>query len=1209
MICATLCVFLAVGLSHTSSAIPATQDGPPELTSPPAFTSPPELSSPPIPSGLVLAFLAAPHAQQAADPAVVLPFESFEARAGDVLCYSLRVPNPAYGPQGIEVAYGDGRRTPAPVAGQAGSWREIRAPLHAGGTVQTLELVARGSNGAQIGYQVDDVRIERADGSTIDVFRDELVGPRRSSGLETSAGVAVVALDDRFGPAGVATSADVGDPWAAIDLTAMRALEREADPLANASFPRGLTWTGPAIPLRFAREGERSSFAARGQQIGFEPLDGGRFYELWLAVVNTTDTPFDTEIEIQAVDRNVETTSLRVPARESNGYAPGASDGYPARDFALLEIDIASGVSLQSMRLPDDPRLRVLALTIAWRRDGAADPRFRERRLARAALPGTTGTDLSDEDRTEIALYLANRRAAAIFGGVQDQGPRERALFQSLIAKDTQAFRTQLTQLLAAQRDVAQGRKSARIDLIATVPRATDDLVAARELAAALADGVLPEGIPVIAGDAAVLEVLARRDPASLARLAELVRSGGWRTFGTTFDERSTARLGASGLARKLVLAKHAEAEWIESASGIERFSGDLGRMQNLPQLLAAAGTRVVLLGDVPNKPAAPIAVWESSGSQVLTFSPTVRVEGPLRFEANLWRNWTSAATSEAGRPPIPVLCDVSASVARETRAFAADLQGSDLAPEIAWSALADVVEAARERARRWNTPPLAPLDRATLHAELTALAAVRNAERELERWGVVESLATLEGAPEPGAELTQVWRELIDAVDLDASSAEGAARAIAAKAVAGSTRRLARIQSAAPPRGEGVALAVIDVVTWPRTSYVEVQGSELRVASAAGDLPAQRTANGGVLVEFAGSGTTPTALLVRRDPLTELSAPRRVRLEGWTVRTDDLEVAIDPKKGRIERLRITGQDIDLLADGGDRLTWVGNDGTSEPIDALQSIEYVERGPLRAVVRTVHASARARVETEFRVTPGAFGLEIRTSATLLDRTGDVVASLPLRHATPNALVSIPLGAAAIAASASDLRALDGWVAATDGRATTALLGESGIAFRWNERTFDVVLAEAGADVPRTAAFRVLGTAGAWKAAGLDAALLECVQSPVRVGYESTAPPARERDALVRLARIEHDGRRTTGRASGILPIAIEPGPDSTIDIRFVEVRGEPARVQLDFAREPFGARRVDLVGKSLGASTVTGRSLDVTVPAGQFETVRVRVGP
>ncbi|MCY2961934.1 MAG: hypothetical protein NTY35_17390 [Planctomycetota bacterium] len=1152
------------------------------------------------PSDRVLTFLAAPPAQQPADPAVALPCEPFETRAGDVLVYRVRVPDARGGARGIEVSYADGRRTLAARASATGTWEEVRVPLREESTVRTVELVARGCGGGQVVFQVDDVRVERAEGAAVEVFRDELAGGLlRVSGLPSSAGAVVTALDAEVGPEFLRPGSDVSDPWAAIDLSALCALEREADPVDATLLPRGLVWTGPCVPLRFARGSAPVSFAARGQRIGFDPLDGGRFYELWLAVVNTSGAEIETAITVQGVDRERVAVPLRVPAGGPDGYAPRDGEGYPARGYALLEIDVASPASLASLQLPEDPRLRVLAVTIAWRRDGATDPRFRARWLSRAAasLP-----ELADSDRADLARYIGNRRAGAIFGGVVDEGDGERALFDALLAGEKSAFRERLTERLAAQSAAGQGRKSARIDLIAALP--FDD-----DLGAALAEGVLPADLPVVGGDAASIEALAARDPAALARLVERARAGTWRTFASSLDRRSASRLGADGLARRLSFEKLATERLLGSSSNLARVEGELGRIAHLPQMLASSGTRTVLIESASKKLGAPFALWESAGVEVATVAPFVRIEGPLRLDPAIWRGWTAAAAGSGGRPPIPVLCDVSAPSARETLAHAAELVPSEMAPDLRWSSLVEVAEAARPRARRSDTPALAPLARAGMHAELEASAAVRGAERELARSGVVEALALLDGAPEPGRHLAAAWRGLHRAAELEAPRAAAGARAVGQRAQAAATARLARLQVATPPPGKGVALAILDPLPWARRSLLELPDGELRVANHEGDLAAQRSSTGGMLFEFLGAGTTPTALLVRRDPLAETKAPARVRLEGWTIRTDDLEVAIDPATGGLTRLRLPSKDLEFLREGGDQLSWVAPGSAPEPIGVLEKIEFVERGPLRAIVRSVRSSARARVETEIRVTSGAAGLEIQTRVELFDRGGDVVATFPLAHAAANALVSIPLGFAAVSADAANLRALDGWAAATDGTATFALLGESGLSFRWNERAFEVVLAEAGAESARSGAFAVLARPAGWKSAGLDAAMLERAMPPLRVAFTAPGGAASPREPLVRIARIERDGRRVFGPASGIVPLAIQPGPDGTIEVRLADVRGEASNVEVSFAREPFGAERVDLLGRGLGALTVTGRGLDVSVGPGRFEIVRARLAP
>lgn len=1151
----------------------------------------------------VLAFLASPSAQDAADPAVVLPFDAHSIVEGDVLAYRLRWTGSAVGPRGLEVVEASGRRTLAPDVRASSVWTDFRVPLRAGSTLTRLEAVARRVRGVQVAYELDDIRIERADGSTLDVFRDEFSGgEQRIPGITGSAGIAVVDLGDELAEDHVRTRTDVSDPWGALDLTALRALDHEPNPVVFANLPRGLVWTGPCVPLRFATDGDDASFPARGQRIGLDPLDGGRFYEVWLAIANTSLEEISTGIDFIGVDRERVEVPLRVPARGSDGYAPAAGEGHPAREFALLELRVASTASLASFQLPKDPRLHILAISVAWRRDGASDPRFRAQWLAHAALPSRPG--LEDGDRAELMRYLANRRAGASFGGVEGEEDADRALFDALLALDTVAFRAAITQRLALQSEAARGRKSARIDLIATLPRASDDL------AESLADGVLPPDLPVVGGDVRAIAELALRDPAAFERLRERMQSGAWLAFGVSLDRLVSGRLGADAMIR-LVADDQLELQRLTGAlSPIARIDADLARLQNLPQILASVGIRVALLDGLRKPLATPVVTFASRGVEVLGFSPFVRSEGPLRFDAAIWRAWTTAATSPAGRPPIPILCDVSSTVARETLAIVADLDASDMAPDLAWTSVLDVVQAGRARSQALEIGIPNALEVADVRAELDARSAVRFAERELARASIVEALAVLDGAPDPGAETARAWRELTASARLEASDTSRIARGIAERVKTAAAKRLAELRAAVPPPGEGVPLAILDPLPWPRVSQFELASSELRCAGPDGDLPMQRTASGGMLVEYAGRGCLPAAVRVRRDPLAETKAPARVRLDGWTVRTDDLVVAIDPTTGRISQISAlaAGNEEPLLAGDGDSLSWIAADSTPEPIDELERIEFVERGPLRAIVRVVRKSARARVETEMRVTAGPSGLEIRSRVDLLDALGDVVHAFPMAHAAANALISIPLGNTPIAPSPS-ARALDGWAAATDGIATFALIGEGATAFRWQGRAFGVVLSETGAKTLRTSSFRILGRAGGWRLIGLDALLLEHALQPVRVAFEAPSSGLVTREPIVRVARIERDGRRTVGPASGLVPLAIEAGPDGTIHLRVLETRAEAGHAEISFAREPFGAVRVDALGQEIGSLTVTGRAVDVSIGAGRVENVRARLSP
>ncbi|MBL8861652.1 MAG: hypothetical protein JNK02_06530 [Planctomycetes bacterium] len=1149
----------------------------------------------PAPAGRLLAFLAAPPLAQVADPAVAIPAAPFRTEPGDVLVYLARSEVPGAGARGVEAVHDDGRRTGAPPLAASGRWIEVRAPLSSGARIVGFELVARGERGAQIVFAVDDVRVERADGTRIEVFHDELQGGlRRLEAPESAAGAVVLGAQAEFAPGHVAVRGDVADPWAAADLAGLRAAERGPDPLAAAVLPRGLSWTGPCVPLRFATDG-RAAFLARGQRVGLDPLEGGRFYELWLSVANLAGEPFETRLGLAAVDGSRTFEPLVVPARApSEGLAPVP---------VLLSVDVASPASLAALLLPDDPRLAVLAVTSLWRRDGAADPRFRARWLARAA---ESVEGLADEDRAALRLYLANRRAGASFGAEAADPDADRPLFDALLTRDLATARTQLAAGLALQADAARGRKSARIELAATFDGGDADL------AAVLRPGFLPEDLPVAGGEAQSIARLAASDPAAFERLRARVAAGTWTPYATILDAASSARLGADLLARRVAADQLELARLVGAPSVLARVDAEVARIHLLPPVMESAGIAVALLESAPRRPGNPVARWEAGGTQVLALAPAIRADGPLRFDPVFWRPWTAAASAPAGRAPLLVQADVAPRAARETLALVAELSAAPAAPDLAWVALREVAAARADRALRFEPAALPALERATLRAELEALAAVRAAERAILGAAAVEALSTLDGGAAPGehAPLARaaLFRAAAQAVP---AAAAAAAREVEARARAAAQERLARLRAALPPAGPGVPLALLDPLPWPRRALLEFGDAALRVAGAAGDLPAQRAASGGVLVELASSGAGPAALRVRRDELAELRAPARVRLAGWTMRSDDLEVGLDPKTGRIARLvaLADGREVELLRDGGEQLVWVAANGASEPLGELESIEYVERGPLRAAVRVVRKSPRARVETLVRVTGGAAGLEVRARVELLDRGGDVYLRLPLARATASALAAVPFGAVPLQPAPETLRPLDGWAAASDGGATLALFADGSLAFRWNERAFELLLAESGAAAARAASFRVLGRTGGWRAAGLDGAAHEAAHEPLRVAFDDPGRTGAPREPLVRIARVERDGRRTLGPAAGLVPLSIEAGPKGCVDLRLIETRGEPCNVELVFAREPFGAERIDALGLPLTMLTTTARTVGLSLGAGRMEVVRVRLSP
>ncbi len=1158
-----------------------------------------------VPDGPVVAFLASRSASQGADPAVRLPHPAFRVLAGDRLEYEVLVPDPRAGACGLEIAFDDGSHLAVPPAAPGAGWTSVQAPLERfrGRAAVGLELAARGAPAGEIAFYVRSARVARADGSAIELVETASGGGAPlARDLARGAGAALVPGSGPFLARRAAAPHGVREPWAAFDLSGLRRLDPSPLPEERPAPFAGCVYTGPGVPLCFAAAGEPASFAAAGQRITLEPVEGGRFYEIWLALWNETGAEIETRVALLGAERERIEVPLRVPARGDAGYVPRLREGFPAADYALLELDVAAGVSLRTLELPSEPGVRVLAVSACWRRDGASDPRFRARWLARAV---ESHPELGDSDRADVARYLANRRAGAIFGEVEGEDAAERALFDALIAGGIPRFRAVLALRLDAQAAAGADKKRGRIDLVGALPAGADDL------AAALAASADLEGVRILGGVPSALETLAAGDAAALADLRRRIAGDAWRTFGAPWTRGAAARLGAEGLARAIAEGQRSTLAHLGAPSTIALVDADAGRLRHLPVLLEPAGFSVVLLDRGSVRTGAPIVRWNAAGTGVLAVAPQVRIDGPLRLDPSVWRPWAAAVASGARDGAIPVLADLSASNARATAAQAGELAAADLAPVVRWVGIDALAAQARERANEWTPPPPAALADEGARDELAALAAVRRAERSLARLGAVEALAGVDGAAAAAVPIRVHWRRLLLAAALEPARAARAAGSIADAVDAAAQERLEAFRPALPAPGPGIPLLAYDALPWPRRVPIEFPDGALRVRGHDGnDLPGQRTANGGIRFDWSGAGLAPRGLRVRRDPTAALAAPAdAVGIEGWTVRNGGAEFEIDPRNGRIGRIRLAQGGVEILTPSALDVAWVRGD-EREPVDGLEALDVLERGPLRVLVRRVLVSPRARVRQELAFTAAAPWVEISTRAELVDTSGEIVQTLPVARATRNALLQVPCGQATLAPDPRATRPLDGWVAATDGSATTALLGAADTSFRWVRGAFQIVLAEAGTAAPRDTGFGVLARAGGWKRAGLDAAALERVQRPVLRALQTGEGPGDAREPVVEVVRIEPDGRRTVGGESGLVPLAIEPGAEpGEVLVRVLELRGEPARVSLVAERPPFSARRADFLGLPGAQLRSDGRGVEFTVAPGRCEAVVLRLLP
>lgn len=1189
----------------------------------------------------VLGLLVAGDGAQASRADIVLAPADVVLAPGDALVYRVCTPGPPLASVAIELELSGGRRIAAP-APAGTNWRDVKLDLWpwAGAQLHAVRAVFDGLPEQPAAVYFDAIALARADGAT-----RTLVDPPAASTAagELSDGACVRALPFDADPPSEwlpARAADVTEPWFAFDLATLRTrASRGAAGGASedsATVPHGSVWAGAGIPLRFARAGEAAACPAQAQRISLEPLDGGRFYDLYLALATTGDAALESTWQLVGVDGEVQPFQVRVPARGADGaFALEPAAGFELAGMCVLRVPVASPFSVAALELPDEPSLRLCAATAHWRKDAAAAPDFRRAWLAHT------------RPSAELARYLALTRTPELApraNGTNRPAGREplheRELFRRLLAGESAGFDVLLTERVRALEARVPNAERALV-LLEPVVAGLDGSIAPAELrrtasAFARAWTEAARGDPALrlrAPEGRVLTWLAEDDRAALEALAECARSGALSVAPAGWIQGEWGVLGEEACVRQLAWGQLALEQAFGRASTLAWAPRDFGYLRQLPQLVGAVHCDSLLGAPTDwNASTRPLACRFSApnGASVIAITPP-RAAGseraPLLGSPANVRALTLLARTRGG-PALLVLPHVAGSVdgtaARASRraraALAAELPlaltrtvgASELAAE--FSAHTDLpqwrvsYDGASTRTRAWSDE-LGAWNRRAEDALVQAQTAMSLA--------AVDGLAPLRRLPQ------QLWERVLSN---HAAAANGCtdpatrtdARDATASALALEREALESLAAGVDTRGLGRALFVYNPITWERRELVRVEGTDFVACDVKGHaLPAQRTREGHTLVdvELPSLGHAVVRLVPRALAPPELTDPEsRVHVDGWRIGNEVLEFEIDPATGEVVHLR-------TFADGrthGERAAVVEfcpPSGAAQP-GVLDTCELVERGPLRARVRTVRTFAGARVEQELTLAAGAARIAVHTRVSGL---GDVSLRTTLRLVDGqfSATRSVPFAANKITtAGAGTERAatLGGiWQPGVD--AGVGLCSDSAVACRAVGSELSLWLADAepdGGAAARDITWAIVPLAGNARElafAGASRELRFPVRSFVTENHAGARPP---RHAFLEIARTPPNGRAVTGLASGVLLTQLAPAlDDGAWIVRVYEAAGIAGRVQLGFGAPVASFEPVDLLERPLGESAnavarSARRDVEFELAPSTIETVRVR---
>lgn len=325
---------------------------------------------------------------------------------------------------------------------------------------------------------------------------------------------------------------------------------------------------------------------------------------------------------------------------------------------------------------------------------------------------------------------------------------------------------------------------------------------------------------------------------------------------------------------------------------------------------------------------------------------------------------------------------------------------------------------------------------------------------RDSEEWMLnaekLSSLAWLGGARYPQPQLNEAWEKVLfnefhdlaagtGIADIYKDAANDFARvhSIADQASADSLADIAAYIDTQTPQG-AVPVLVFNPMAWKRSDIVEARvqlpaaAQAIAIRDAQGhELPVKvldqtpETHTFHVLIRVDNVPALGYELLTASPARRQAAPATDLRARGTTLENRYLRVVIDPKSGCITSLYAKRAQFEAIAAGGcgNQLqafhdlpkawdAWNLNPNyEQDPYDLgpARSVELIESGPLRAVVRVVHATEHSNFVQDITLYAGIDRVEVANHIDWHEHNILLKAAFPLAASAPYATYEIPYG--------------------------------------------------------------------------------------------------------------------------------------------------------------------------------------------------------
>ncbi len=346
-----------------------------------------------------------------------------------------------------------------------------------------------------------------------------------------------------------------------------------------------------------------------------------------------------------------------------------------------------------------------------------------------------------------------------------------------------------------------------------------------------------------------------------------------------------------------------------------------------------------------------------------------------------------------------------------------------------------------------WKTEMYFEYHRGVMTTQANHKRNMRDSEEQAINAEKLASLAWLSGKPYPADQLTEAWKKITfnGFHDLAAGSGIGVIYKEAQQdydQVRWATNEISQkslktIAAAINTQGGGAPVLVLNPLAWERSGPVTVEVQ--MPAAAAGGVSVVDAANRVVPSQVLKSdaGTNSYKLLIEANKVPSLgykvlhvvSGTRPfasdLKAQGLTLENSVLKVTVDPQSGCITSLYDKKTNFETLAPGGcgnqlqtfkdlpkDYDAWNIDPGTLDhmtSIDKADSVELVEKGPLRSAIRVSRTWASSKFVQEITLDAGADQVDVVNDIDWHETHVLLKAAFPLAATSSKATYEVPYG--------------------------------------------------------------------------------------------------------------------------------------------------------------------------------------------------------